>query len=68
VKGPVEVSSLAAALRKRGTGGSVGGGTCATEHASVSTGSEITGAPAVSLGTLFVGTADGRLVSYQLPT
>lgn len=34
---------------------------------SAETGSEITGAQAVSLGTLFVGTADGRLVAYQLP-
>jgi outer membrane protein assembly factor BamB len=34
---------------------------------SASTGSEITGAPAVSHGGIFVGTADGRLVAYALP-
>jgi outer membrane protein assembly factor BamB len=32
-----------------------------------STGSEITGAPAVNQGQLYVGTADGRLIAYGLP-
>ncbi|HEX5946736.1 MAG TPA: PQQ-binding-like beta-propeller repeat protein [Acidimicrobiales bacterium] len=35
---------------------------------SASAGSEITGAPAVSLGQLYVGTAEGRLVAYALPS
>jgi hypothetical protein len=34
---------------------------------SASTGSPITGAPAVSLGKLVVGTQDGRVVAYGLP-
>jgi hypothetical protein len=34
---------------------------------SVATGSRITGAPAVSLGKVFVGTRDGRLIAYGLP-
>lgn len=34
---------------------------------SASTGSGITGAPAVSNGQLYVGTSDGRLVAYGLP-
>ena len=31
------------------------------------TGSTITGAPAISVGRVFVGTADGRLIAYGLP-
>jgi outer membrane protein assembly factor BamB len=34
---------------------------------STTTGSRITGAPAVAAGKLVVGTADGRLISYGLP-
>lgn len=34
---------------------------------SASTGSSITGAPAVSNGQLYVGTEDGRLIAYGLP-
>jgi len=34
---------------------------------SASTGSSVTGAPAVSGGRLYVGTADGRLLAYGLP-
>ena len=32
---------------------------------STNTGSRITGAPAVSLGHLYVGTEDGRLIAYR---
>jgi hypothetical protein len=33
---------------------------------SASAGSEVTGAPAIDSGQLYVGTADGRLLAYRL--
>jgi outer membrane protein assembly factor BamB len=41
-----------------------GSSTC-TPLWSTETGSRITGAPAISAGTLFVGTRDGRLLAYR---
>ena len=43
-----------------------GAATCAPLW-SASVGSEITGAPAVSNGRVYVGTADARLVAFALP-
>jgi hypothetical protein len=34
---------------------------------SAATGSTITGAPAIGLGKVFVGTGDGRVIAYGLP-